>query len=699
MSNRIDKIAGELAAIIKNADAKSTEGYDTPGTVRRIEGDTAWVHIPGGVDETPVKLTIAAKEGDTVQLRVAGGSAWLVGNQSAPPTDDATANRAAAIATKAEATAESVEDTANTANLNAAAAIKRAAAAQKIADTTNQYFWFVGTAFSLTEDTEVEEGKTYYQRVGEKYIAVVPEGTEDPSEQGWYEQTASDTGAHITEVPQDEFTDSPSGGNLLARSNGIAVREGLLELATFQNDGLRLYSVMGGWETSYTYVLTQRVYSQGAGTDSTTLRVNPSGQFSVRYRVLAGGAWDTNSSTFTAGEDGNAAGAVMPSGGGQVSYTVKYEAASGQITVTSPQGGQVGIDYITYANNDGWGALYIDVDKFAKAVSGASSTQLTYDWQTRTWYPGAPEDYGITAEDVPSSCSVVLDVTLSGEEPYILDVANFLTSGARVGPEDSAHVNILPTAMQEYGSTGDKYFEVGEAVNAGKFTKITLSESVTYGTPKTYTIPATPTTGTKVYVHVQWQEKVLTPGGAFTEYWSTSQRVPIFTAGGGAQSWEDSSAPFTVAYNGTNTITITATADTSTYPVTLRLVKYTTSTGDLTGPVYTLGSRGDTLGGNRSTVAGQGAAEGAYSAALGQGTVAYNEGEVAVGNFNSYDMEGNRVFSVGRGSGEDDREDAFVVRSNGDIEMYVYPGSADESSVDYQIMKALQDLGWTDCIV
>ena len=69
-----------------------TSPYDTSAEVRRIEGGTAWVHIPGGVDETPVKLTIACKPGDTVQVRVGGGSAWLVGNASAPPTDDSRAN-------------------------------------------------------------------------------------------------------------------------------------------------------------------------------------------------------------------------------------------------------------------------------------------------------------------------------------------------------------------------------------------------------------------------------------------------------------------------------------------------------------------------------------------------------------------------------------------------------------------------------
>lgn len=159
-----------------------TQAYDTTATVRRIEGSTAWVHIPGGVDETPVRLTISAKAGDTVQVRVGGGSAWLVGNQSAPPTDDTTA--------------EVAQTTAETAHVIATKANTVATSAKKIADNTNQYFWMVS------------EG--------------------------------DDTGAHITEVTQEEFLADPDngGGNLLARSNGIAIRDGLTELATFSSGGL-----------------------------------------------------------------------------------------------------------------------------------------------------------------------------------------------------------------------------------------------------------------------------------------------------------------------------------------------------------------------------------------------------------------------------------------------------------------------------
>ena len=87
-------ILKDLAEAVKATGTPQTQPYDTSATVRRVEGGVAWVHIPGGVDETPVQLTIDAKPGDTVQLRVSGGSAWIVGNQTAPPTDDTKADKA-----------------------------------------------------------------------------------------------------------------------------------------------------------------------------------------------------------------------------------------------------------------------------------------------------------------------------------------------------------------------------------------------------------------------------------------------------------------------------------------------------------------------------------------------------------------------------------------------------------------------------
>lgn len=53
----------------------------------------------------------------------------------------------------------------------------------------------------------------------------------------WFTSSGTDTGAHISEKTQTEFIASPSGGNLLARSNGIAIREGTTELATMTAEG------------------------------------------------------------------------------------------------------------------------------------------------------------------------------------------------------------------------------------------------------------------------------------------------------------------------------------------------------------------------------------------------------------------------------------------------------------------------------
>lgn len=51
----------------------------------------------------------------------------------------------------------------------------------------------------------------------------------------WFTEADFDTGAHITEKPQEEFLADPDNGgsNLLARVNGIAIRDGLTELAQF----------------------------------------------------------------------------------------------------------------------------------------------------------------------------------------------------------------------------------------------------------------------------------------------------------------------------------------------------------------------------------------------------------------------------------------------------------------------------------
>ena len=198
MSN-VDKIAKDLAGIIKSSDSKATAPYDTKATVKKVENGTAWVQIPGGVDETPVQMTLNAKEGDTVQVRVSGGRAWITGNGTNPPTDDTRANQAYNIADSAivdaqraknaadnaEASAADAKATANAVHDIAVEAKQDAAEAEAAATTANtaatgaltglstvqdvigMLNWAQENAtYSLTQDTDIMPGKTYWTRSG-----------------------------------------------------------------------------------------------------------------------------------------------------------------------------------------------------------------------------------------------------------------------------------------------------------------------------------------------------------------------------------------------------------------------------------------------------------------------------------------------------------------------------------------------------
>ena len=78
----------------------------------------------------------------------------------------------------------------------------------------------------------------------------------------WHTETGTDTGAHITEIPKEDFLADPDngGGNLLARSNGIAVRDGMDELAVFSE-----FVRIGRDESGYTMLEIDPTDSSGTG--------------------------------------------------------------------------------------------------------------------------------------------------------------------------------------------------------------------------------------------------------------------------------------------------------------------------------------------------------------------------------------------------------------------------------------------------
>ena len=102
----------EFLKVLNNKD-KGPKPYDTTAEVVRVEDGVAWVHIDGGVEETPAELTINAVKGDRVKVRLVGGQAFLIGNGTAPPTDDRVANNALGVATGARTVAVQAEEVAN----------------------------------------------------------------------------------------------------------------------------------------------------------------------------------------------------------------------------------------------------------------------------------------------------------------------------------------------------------------------------------------------------------------------------------------------------------------------------------------------------------------------------------------------------------------------------------------------------------
>ena len=119
------EFAKELKKILD--EFKGPSPYDTSAVVKRVEDGTAWVHIPGGVDETPVDLTLNAAPGDKVMVRVSRSGAFLIGNASAPPTDD---SKAMEIARKTDRFAKRIED-----------AEEAAGEAAEVASAINQKVW------------------------------------------------------------------------------------------------------------------------------------------------------------------------------------------------------------------------------------------------------------------------------------------------------------------------------------------------------------------------------------------------------------------------------------------------------------------------------------------------------------------------------------------------------------------------------
>lgn len=222
------ELSKQLVDAMKQSAESKTSAFDSIGTVRRVKDGIAYVHLAGGVDETPVQLTVDAKTGDEVQVRVSGGRAWIVGNATAPPTDNTMAkqainyskiaNDAAQRATKdalvaneaaqsASASAREAKETTDEINAYAETAGKTVTqilndgetagtAAQQALKGLGQVEDVVGTLNWITDhskvttDTTPQAGKSYYIKNQDNTFTLVTdvEG-KNPAQEGWYELT------------------------------------------------------------------------------------------------------------------------------------------------------------------------------------------------------------------------------------------------------------------------------------------------------------------------------------------------------------------------------------------------------------------------------------------------------------------------------------------------------------------------------
>jgi hypothetical protein len=144
------RLEKELLKLIRKA-VKKDSSTDITAKVLRVEGSTAWVHIDGGAEETPVQMSIACKEGDNVRVRINNGSAYVIGNTSAPPTDDAVAIVANNTANIASESAKVAKATADDAIEQAGVAASAAASAQQSADAAQQSATAAGNAASQAQ--------------------------------------------------------------------------------------------------------------------------------------------------------------------------------------------------------------------------------------------------------------------------------------------------------------------------------------------------------------------------------------------------------------------------------------------------------------------------------------------------------------------------------------------------------------------
>lgn len=107
----------------------------------------------------------------------------------------------------------------------------------ELGDQPNTYASVITSGLGA-QFTDIEQKVQNAQAKADYAVSIAGDGTQ----YFWFKSTGTDTGAHVTQVDRDTFEADPTmgGGNLLARSNGIAIRNGLDEMVTADSTGVQV---------------------------------------------------------------------------------------------------------------------------------------------------------------------------------------------------------------------------------------------------------------------------------------------------------------------------------------------------------------------------------------------------------------------------------------------------------------------------
>lgn len=294
----------------------------------------------------------------------------------------------------------------------------------------------------------------------------------------WFAGTGTDTGAHITEVPKNTFLADPThgGGNLIARSNGIAARDGLTELATFGANGSRVGLAGGAAVTTQTDGI--RLFD-GAGNNCAFFGVdgnNPSVR--IGKTDLNGHIRITPSSGVRfLREDDSTPMAQLASDGLQIwandgtnNTSVAFYGAQCRVGPIADKNVYIGNGAINFRDNGtSLGEFTGTLARIGKADSshieiGATNGMNIFDQNNKIRLNASST--GISIFDYASSSSTTP-----------INVAQFNTT-ARIGPADAQHINITTGGLDVYNSNNVSIASFGALTRIGAIADATTRTEI-----------------------------------------------------------------------------------------------------------------------------------------------------------------------------------------------------------------------------